>query len=320
MNKVCKINVVNLNKQAKLFSQGMHPVTRIGDTGPFERMKESPTFFVSKTIDNVYLSVHWNNQISTFHQTDTDNFTLSFLHKSGAHPSRRHYYAFTFPFTYTDCQAQLHGFDRAHQKSASQVNYIIQRLLMPGQTSKDIKEFVDDETDVPTVPVDLTACSHVELQSEIYYHRELLTHSIEGRNIDLLTITSFHGIQLEREQRLPHLFPDTTTVRCNIFKNKKVSLKWISEFRNWRLLFSFLYILQIIFISSRVHPGETPASFVLNGFLKLIFDKRSTVASTLRYVKIADIVLVSLSFCWFLSLKASVRVQNRAIPESGRSI
>lgn len=44
---MCKIHVVNLNKQAKLFSQGMHPVTRVGDTGPFERMKDSPTFFVS---------------------------------------------------------------------------------------------------------------------------------------------------------------------------------------------------------------------------------------------------------------------------------
>lgn len=42
---------------------------------------------------------------------------------------------------------------------------------------------------------------------------------------------------------------------------------------------------QIIFISSRVHPGETPASFVLNGFFKLILDKRSAVAATLRFEK-----------------------------------
>lgn len=47
MNKVCKLNIVNLNKQAKLFSQGMHPVIRIGDTGKWERMKESPSYDVS---------------------------------------------------------------------------------------------------------------------------------------------------------------------------------------------------------------------------------------------------------------------------------
>lgn len=47
MNKVCKLNIVNLNKQAKLFSQGMHPVIRIGDAGKWERMKESPVYDVS---------------------------------------------------------------------------------------------------------------------------------------------------------------------------------------------------------------------------------------------------------------------------------
>lgn len=98
--------------------------------------------------------------------------------------------------------------------------------MLPGQAPTIQEEMYDEETDTTTatVPVDLTTCSHVELQSEIYYHRELLTHSLEGRNIDLLTITSFHGIQLKREQRLPNLFPDTTTVRCNTFKNKKVDI------------------------------------------------------------------------------------------------
>lgn len=41
-------------------------------------------------------------------------------------------------------------------------------------------------------------------------------------------------------------------------------------------------ILQVIFISSRVHPGETPASFVLNGFLKMILDRKNKYAIILR--------------------------------------
>lgn len=45
--QVCKINVVNLNKQAKLFSQGMHPVMKIGNNGKWERMKDNPTYVVS---------------------------------------------------------------------------------------------------------------------------------------------------------------------------------------------------------------------------------------------------------------------------------
>jgi len=33
----------------------------------------------------------------------------------------------------------------------------------------------------------------------------------------------------------------------------------------------FIFDKPTIFISSRVHPGETPASFVLDGILKFLF-------------------------------------------------
>jgi hypothetical protein len=38
---------MNLNKQAKLFSQGMQPVMKIGSTGKWERIKEKVNFGVS---------------------------------------------------------------------------------------------------------------------------------------------------------------------------------------------------------------------------------------------------------------------------------
>lgn len=105
----------------------------------------------------------------------------------------------------------------------------------------------------------LTNMSTMDIENEIYYHRELLIKSVEGRRIDLLTITSFANIKSEREFRFYDLFPDATQPRCHKFNKKKV-----------------------IFISSRVHPGETPASFVLNGFLKMILDKKNKFASLLR--------------------------------------
>lgn len=64
--------------------------------------------------------------------------------------------------------------------------------------------------------------SNEEIENDIYYHRELLTNSVEGRRVDLLTITSFHNIQKEREYRFPELFPDPHSKRCKLFKNKKV--------------------------------------------------------------------------------------------------
>lgn len=47
---VCKFNIVNLNKQAKLFSQGMNPVIRLGETGKWERTKDSPLYEVSQSM------------------------------------------------------------------------------------------------------------------------------------------------------------------------------------------------------------------------------------------------------------------------------
>lgn len=46
-NKVCKLNIINLNRQAKLFSQGMQPVIRIGEHGKWERMRDNTKYNVS---------------------------------------------------------------------------------------------------------------------------------------------------------------------------------------------------------------------------------------------------------------------------------
>ena len=45
-NQVVKFNVMNLNKQAKLFSQGMQPVMKIGANGKWERIKDKANFGV----------------------------------------------------------------------------------------------------------------------------------------------------------------------------------------------------------------------------------------------------------------------------------
>ncbi|KAM4528851.1 cytosolic carboxypeptidase-like protein 5 isoform 2-T2 [Fundulus diaphanus] len=93
----------------------------------------------------------------------------------------------------------------------------------------------------------------------VYYHRELLCNSLDGNRVDLLTVTNCRGMQDEREARLPKLFPDTNTPRPHRFPDKRV-----------------------FFLSSRVHPGETPSSFVFNGFLHFILRRDDPRAHMLR--------------------------------------
>jgi len=121
-------------------------------------------------------------------------------------------------------------------------------------------------------------------KNQIYYHRECLCYSVEGRRVDLVTITSCEGMSEDREDRLSDLFPLLAEERPHKFPNKKV-----------------------IFLSARVHPGknsnhqrssnippslynsfaspsagETPSSFVLNGLYKFLLEPTDPRALLLR--------------------------------------
>lgn len=57
----------------------------------------------------------------------------------------------------------------------------------------------------------------------IYYHRELLCHSLEQRRVDLITVSDCSGLGQEEPRFDGRLFPDKSTPRCRSFPNKQVS-------------------------------------------------------------------------------------------------
>ncbi|NXS94699.1 CBPC5 protein, partial [Jacana jacana] len=148
-------------------------------------------------------------------------FVLSFVHRFLEHRGATTYFAFCYPFSYTECQEMLAQLDSRFQEC---------RHMSPSS------------------PLD-----------SVYYHRELLCHSLDKLRVDLLTVTSCHGMLEKREPRLDKLFPDTSTPRPHRFAGKRV-----------------------FFLSSRVHPGETPSSFVFNGFLDFILREEDPRAQMLR--------------------------------------
>ncbi|CAK1545938.1 unnamed protein product [Leptosia nina] len=194
-NVQVRLNIINLNKQGKMYNQGMAPVTRTLPGKPqWERIRDRPV-----------------------HSTDDNTFTLSFKYRTSENAKATTFFAFTYPFSFAELQIALNSID-------------LKMLPLPSPQSLD----------------------------DIYYYRECLIYSLEGRRVDLLTITSHHGITTEREQRLKNLFPENQE-RPFKFQNKKV-----------------------IFISARVHPGETPSSFVFNGFLNLLLTRNDSIAIQLR--------------------------------------
>ncbi|XP_067999178.1 cytosolic carboxypeptidase-like protein 5 isoform X3 [Melanerpes formicivorus] len=197
--KLIKLHILNMNKQSRLYSQGMSPFVRTLPVQPrWERIRERPSFEMVET-----------------------QFVLSFVHRFLEHHGATTYFAFCYPFSYSECQEMLVQLDGRFQEC---------RHMSPSS------------------PLD-----------SVYYHRELLCHSLDKLQVDLLTITSCHGMLEKREPRLDKLFPDTSTPRPRRFTGKRV-----------------------FFLSSRVHPGETPSSFVFNGFLDFILREEDPRAQMLQ--------------------------------------
>jgi hypothetical protein len=94
---------------------------------------------------------------------------------------------------------------------------------------------------------------------EVFFHREVLCRSWEGLEQWVLTISS-QNLRLEKEKESYEVFdgqPGVST--CSKFEARK----------------------PVILLSSRVHPGETPASHALNGVLKLLLDTKSEASKIL---------------------------------------
>lgn len=97
---------------------------------------------------------------------------------------------------------------------------------------------------------------------DIYFNKEILTHSPQMRSIDILTISSNDSLSGDRESYISDmLFPERhKESRAFKFKSSK----------------------PVILISARVHPGETPASFALEGMVKFLLDKEDLRSYLLR--------------------------------------
>jgi hypothetical protein len=95
----------------------------------------------------------------------------------------------------------------------------------------------------------------------LYFHRETVYYSIEGRKMEMMTISSRDGILDEREPIAQGA--DSTGIFPEAIDDPS------------RRPYKFEQDKSIVVFTSRVHTGETPGSHVLNGAIDLITDLKS---------------------------------------------
>ena len=202
--------VYNMNAQGKLFKFDFRPVWRSLPSQPaWERMRSPATPSGTKA---------------------EDNFVIRFRHKPDTPPEDTLFFAFCYPQSYGDCMARLQHLDAIFGLPAS-------AWLLPAGSEVDggggggggggspplgseASAAAEGGAEGATGGVADQLCAIAALgaaadglpscrPASVYYHRELLTRSLEGRRLDLITITAATDQLDEREPPLPEgLLPE----------------------------------------------------------------------------------------------------------------
>ncbi|KAI8910125.1 hypothetical protein EDD86DRAFT_134370 [Gorgonomyces haynaldii] len=125
-------------------------------------------------------------------------------------PPGKYYLAYCLPYTYKQAQARIR---------------FLEKLFALEHLSSQIPR--------------------LKTRRRIYFHRDILIHTLDGRNLDLLTVSSMEKIKTSREVDIEGLYPEGGS-RSHEFDKP------------------------CFFISARVHPGETISSYMMDGFVDFI--------------------------------------------------
>lgn len=130
--KLLKINVMNMNNQRKLYSQGMAPLVRtLPGKNRWERIRDRPTCEVDAQSLNLSgrgcghqsSYYHSNNMfllpfLSVAVQIIDNQFVLSFTYRLLEVRGAATYFSFCYPFSYTECQEMLKQLDESYPNAA----------------------------------------------------------------------------------------------------------------------------------------------------------------------------------------------------------
>jgi uncharacterized membrane protein YgcG len=234
-------------------------------------------------------------------------------------------FAFGYPFSYSELQQQLQmlfnnysvmrplSVSHNNDNNNNDINGNIANFNLGSSSSTSSLSLLNMTNISPrSAAYAYTHSQSTSSQPNIYFHRELLVQTTQGRRVDLLTITSFRGIQQVREtvpqthqtqsmssqlsqsgadvDKFNSISPSNNNTTANNNSNNNNNnnnnntstpvlfpLHRSSEPRAHRFNDK-----PYIFVSARVHPGETPSSLICNGLIDFLLHKTDPRAALLR--------------------------------------
>lgn len=237
------ITVHNMNGQSRLYKSDFRPVYRNGASGGWQRIRMPVVVRGSK---------------------EENNFRITFRHRFDCAAGEPTFFAFSYPWSYAESQAMLDDLEARFGATCP-----------AAEPDADARAGGADAFDT------LAARA-----GDVYFRRELLATSLEGRRIDVLTITSAKGgLRAEREPPIGShaaiAFERGGTDAPAAGGAANGAHRWAPPSPPPPPPHAF-GARPVFVISARVHPGEVPASHVLNGFLEFALRADDVRARALR--------------------------------------
>eukprot|EP00002_Diphylleia_rotans_P001009 TRINITY_DN10553_c0_g1_i2.p1 TRINITY_DN10553_c0_g1~~TRINITY_DN10553_c0_g1_i2.p1 ORF type:complete len:441 (-),score=61.63 TRINITY_DN10553_c0_g1_i2:127-1449(-) len=191
--QLCSFVIMNMNPQMKLYADGYRIMHRTEATSP--KWSRIPSATQGMIVD--------------------DQFLVKFRYRF-EYDKESVYFAFCYPYTYSDLQSKLSHLDQqAHELSSR----------------------------------------------HIFYSRRLLALSLLGNRIDMIVITSKSNVDGEMD-----------AIQAMDLEGLSTADAYPTNLRQ----------KPVIFLTARVHPGETPSSFVIDGSLSFALHPSDPRAVLLR--------------------------------------
>lgn len=281
---VFQFSIMNLNSVKKLFDMGMRPVYRQSDDEKWRRIPQAPTVEASE--NGMRLNFQF---VLSANSSSTSNDRLDETEvgtKSKPAPMGKYFFAYTMPYTYTTLQSRLDALENHY--GLSTITKTDFKPVSLGSSTKSlnrksripvsVKPSISRSTSTLSASQGYSIVNKAGKHSSIYFRRELLTTSLDGHRLDLLTISSTEGMidNPAREAAHPDLFPDGPSSRSRVF-HMAPPLNQNSKDNTTPATGKKFFV-----ITARVHPAETVSSFVLDGFLDFILCEHDPRAAALR--------------------------------------